>query len=154
MWLPTTTRLWRNILYPGAVTFFCRQFTSKTIWFLKVGPWKIYINDKMPTGGDSSDVSLQDWCRGGKERCCPHIQQHTHWTNLHQVRIETFLKKNLNEYISLLILWQHLVFSSNKQAEAICDVVTCLERDCAVGEVSQRLLGSRIIQYLRDSIPR
>ena len=47
-----------------------------------------------------------------------------------------------------------VVFSTNKQAEAICDVVTSLDSDSALGEVSERLLGSEIIQYLKDSIPK
>ena len=63
---------------------------------------------------------------------------------------ENLLFRNL----SLKLKLSDSTFSSNKQAEAICDVVTCLDRDCAVGEVSQRLLGSEIVQYLRDSIPR
>ena len=41
----------------------------------------------MQPGGDWTGARIQHWSGGGEERCCPIIPQHTHRTNLHQVRI-------------------------------------------------------------------
>ena len=41
-------------------------------------------------------------------------------------------------------------FSTQRQAEAICDIITCVLLGLQIGDVSQKLVGSQAVQYIKD----
>merc|ERR1719288_314728 len=43
-----------------------------------------------------------------------------------------------------------IYISTQRQAEAICDIITCVLLGLQIGDVSQKLVGSQAVQYIKD----